>query len=175
MSKKMEQMNREEQKDWKEEFQKLICEKYESTALTIKYRSVYLPYKGCIHAHLDISHFEASIGFSLIEIRCTLDTKKSLAEQKVAELACEMITTDKITFTVEKKGQVDVPRNVLRLGLKRSTAKMNTYRTSKGIREIVRSNDSLLIRGEPHAVDLLLANINEDSLKDPNTVLDKDI
>jgi hypothetical protein len=78
-----------------------------------------------------------------------------------------MITTERISFTVEKSKcffQVSIPRNILSLGSKRIQKKINTYRQSKGIREIIRSNDSLLIRGEPHAVDLLLADINGDYL-----------
>jgi hypothetical protein len=74
-------MNTEKQKDWKEEFQKLICEKYEITALTIKYRSVCLPKEDCPDAHLDIAHFDASIGFSSIKRRCTPSIKMLLDEQ----------------------------------------------------------------------------------------------
>jgi hypothetical protein len=152
-------MNVDEQKDWKEEFQKLINEKVEKTALTIAYRTVHK--KNCINAYLDIAHLDASVGFSSIKIKCTPSISNILAHQKVAELACEIIRTEKFSFTVEKKGQVDIPRKVLLdLGPRRIKEKINAYRKSKGIREIIRLNDTtsgspLSIRGEPNAVDLL--------------------
>jgi hypothetical protein len=51
------------------------------------------------------------------------------------------------------------------LGRGRIKKRIDTYRRSKGIREIIRLNDSLSIRGEPNAVDLLSAEIVEESLE----------
>jgi hypothetical protein len=94
----------EEQKDWMEEFQKLMNEKIEKTAVTIVYRNVRN--KDCTNAYLDIAYLDASVGFSSIKIRCTPSITNILAHQKVAELACERIRTEKLSSQLKKRNKL---------------------------------------------------------------------